>query len=258
MNVTPPHTHHHHHHPRCGTQVQEGGGRVLVLAVGGDTEYGRCVAACVCVHARVRVCARVCGQQCRPPACRACRPAVTQPHHVHARTHRRTLAIVGSAGGQDTPLTEKLGHLASECEPVCACTCVCVCVCVRVCVCVCVYVCVCVCVCYRQLKERATSDCARVGCTGRCADTVHTRPRSLWMTPGLVSFLPRAHMHTPPGAIGKIGGAAAVVLFIVLMVIWMVRNRGFPIKKINDRGPVQVRVRACWRLGGVRWRGSIM
>ncbi|GLC43255.1 hypothetical protein PLESTF_000409400 [Pleodorina starrii] len=90
---------------RCGTQVQEGGGRVLVLAVGGDTEYGR------------------------------------------------TMAIVGEAGGQDTPLTEKLGDLA--------------------------------------------------------------------------------------GAIGKIGGAAAVVLFIVLLVIWIVKHRGFPIAKINDHGPVQ-------------------
>ncbi len=49
---------------RCGTQVQDGGGRVLVLAVGGDTEYGK------------------------------------------------TLALVGRAGDQTTPLTEKLNDLA--------------------------------------------------------------------------------------------------------------------------------------------------
>lgn len=42
------------------------------------------------------------------------------------------------------------------------------------------------------------------------------------------------------GAIGKVGGIAAVVLFVVLMIIWMVQNRGFPIKKINEDGPVQV------------------
>ncbi len=44
----------------------------------------------------------------------------------------------------------------------------------------------------------------------------------------------------PPGAIGKVGAIAAVVLFVVLMVIWMVENKGFPIKKINEEGPVQV------------------
>ncbi|KXZ55354.1 hypothetical protein GPECTOR_3g484 [Gonium pectorale] len=90
---------------RCGTQVQEGGGRILVLTVGADTEYGK------------------------------------------------TMAIVGTAGGEDTPLMEKLGDLA--------------------------------------------------------------------------------------GAIGKIGAVAAVILFIVLLVKWMIENRGFPIKKINDDGPVQ-------------------
>ncbi|KAG2496224.1 hypothetical protein HYH03_005822 [Edaphochlamys debaryana] len=90
---------------RCGTQVQEGGGKVLVLAVGPDTEYGK------------------------------------------------TMAIIGAAGGSDTPLTEKLGHLA--------------------------------------------------------------------------------------GAIGKVGAIAAVTLFVILMIIWMVENRGFPISKINKDGPVQ-------------------
>ncbi|GFR47750.1 hypothetical protein Agub_g9515 [Astrephomene gubernaculifera] len=40
-------------------------------------------------------------------------------------------------------------------------------------------------------------------------------------------------------AIGKIGFAVAVCCFIAQLIKWCVVNRGFPIKKINDNGPIQ-------------------
>ncbi|GLC46005.1 ATF/CREB activator [Pleodorina starrii] len=40
-------------------------------------------------------------------------------------------------------------------------------------------------------------------------------------------------------AIGKIGFAVAVCCFIAQLIKWCVVNRGFPIKKINDHGPIQ-------------------
>jgi len=40
-------------------------------------------------------------------------------------------------------------------------------------------------------------------------------------------------------AIGKVGLGVAVSCFIVLLIKWCVLNRGFPIERINDDGPVQ-------------------
>lgn len=41
--------------------------------------------------------------------------------------------------------------------------------------------------------------------------------------------------------VGKIGGSVAATCFIALLIKWCVINRGFPLNKINDNGPVQVR-----------------
>eukprot|EP00878_Enallax_costatus_P000995 GHUV01001127.1.p1 GENE.GHUV01001127.1~~GHUV01001127.1.p1 ORF type:complete len:1156 (+),score=304.08 GHUV01001127.1:371-3838(+) len=90
---------------RSGTQVSEGSGRLLVVATGQQSEWGK------------------------------------------------TMALVGEAGSEDTPLQEKLADLA--------------------------------------------------------------------------------------GAIGKIGFGVAVACFIALLIKWCVENRGFPIAKINQNGPVQ-------------------
>ncbi|PNH10333.1 Calcium-transporting ATPase PAT1 [Tetrabaena socialis] len=40
-------------------------------------------------------------------------------------------------------------------------------------------------------------------------------------------------------AIGKVGLAVAVACFIAQLIKWCVENNGFPIKKINDKGPIQ-------------------
>jgi len=40
-------------------------------------------------------------------------------------------------------------------------------------------------------------------------------------------------------AIGKLGLLVAVLSFIVLLVRWIIENKGFPISKINEDGPVQ-------------------
>eukprot|EP00879_Flechtneria_rotunda_P003828 GHRR01004068.1.p1 GENE.GHRR01004068.1~~GHRR01004068.1.p1 ORF type:complete len:993 (+),score=315.28 GHRR01004068.1:1703-4681(+) len=90
---------------RSGTQVSEGSGRLLVVAVGQQSEWGK------------------------------------------------TMALVGGAGSEDTPLQEKLADLAA--------------------------------------------------------------------------------------AIGKIGFGVAVACFIALLIKWCVVNRGFPVSKINQNGPVQ-------------------
>jgi Ca2+-transporting ATPase len=90
---------------RSGTQVSEGTGRVLVVAVGEQSEWGK------------------------------------------------TMALVGEAGSEDTPLQEKLADMAA--------------------------------------------------------------------------------------AIGKIGFGVAVACFIALLIKWCVVNKGFPLSKINDHGPVQ-------------------
>jgi magnesium-transporting ATPase (P-type) len=39
--------------------------------------------------------------------------------------------------------------------------------------------------------------------------------------------------------VGKIGGSVAATCFIALLIKWCVVNRGFPISKINDNGPIQ-------------------
>ncbi|KAF6264067.1 hypothetical protein COO60DRAFT_1457828 [Scenedesmus sp. NREL 46B-D3] len=39
--------------------------------------------------------------------------------------------------------------------------------------------------------------------------------------------------------VGKIGGSVAATCFIALLIKWCVINRGFPVSKINDNGPVQ-------------------
>lgn len=41
------------------------------------------------------------------------------------------------------------------------------------------------------------------------------------------------------GLIGKVGFAVAVAVFIALMIMWCVKNNGFPVSKINDNGPIQ-------------------
>jgi hypothetical protein len=41
--------------------------------------------------------------------------------------------------------------------------------------------------------------------------------------------------------VGKIGGTVAATCFVALLIKWCVINRGFPLSKINDNGPVQVR-----------------
>jgi hypothetical protein len=90
---------------RSGTQVSEGSGRLLVVAVGEQSQWGK------------------------------------------------TMALVSGAGGEDTPLQEKLADMAS--------------------------------------------------------------------------------------AIGKVGLGVAVACFIALLIKWCVENKGFPLNKINDHGPVQ-------------------
>jgi len=40
-------------------------------------------------------------------------------------------------------------------------------------------------------------------------------------------------------AIGKLGLLVATLSFIVLLIRWMVENKGFPISKINEEGPIQ-------------------
>lgn len=44
--------------------------------------------------------------------------------------------------------------------------------------------------------------------------------------------------------VGKIGASVAATCFIALLIKWCVVNRGFPLHKINDHGPVQVRAAA--------------
>eukprot|EP00201_Polytomella_parva_P010509 CAMPEP_0175060112 /NCGR_PEP_ID=MMETSP0052_2-20121109/12814_1 /TAXON_ID=51329 ORGANISM="Polytomella parva, Strain SAG 63-3" /NCGR_SAMPLE_ID=MMETSP0052_2 /ASSEMBLY_ACC=CAM_ASM_000194 /LENGTH=832 /DNA_ID=CAMNT_0016325751 /DNA_START=171 /DNA_END=2665 /DNA_ORIENTATION=- len=39
--------------------------------------------------------------------------------------------------------------------------------------------------------------------------------------------------------VGKIGFGVAICCFIALLVKWCIVNKGFPVKKINDQGPVQ-------------------
>uniref|UniRef100_A0A383WGV1 Calcium-transporting ATPase n=1 Tax=Tetradesmus obliquus TaxID=3088 RepID=A0A383WGV1_TETOB len=39
--------------------------------------------------------------------------------------------------------------------------------------------------------------------------------------------------------VGKIGGSVAATCFVALLIKWCVINRGFPLSKINDNGPVQ-------------------
>jgi hypothetical protein len=39
--------------------------------------------------------------------------------------------------------------------------------------------------------------------------------------------------------VGKIGASVAATCFIALLIQWCVVNRGFPLSKINDHGPVQ-------------------
>lgn len=38
----------------------------------------------------------------------------------------------------------------------------------------------------------------------------------------------------------QVGLAVAIACFIALLIKWCVENKGFPIKRINDHGPVQV------------------
>lgn len=40
--------------------------------------------------------------------------------------------------------------------------------------------------------------------------------------------------------VGKIGATVAATCFVALLIKWCVINRGFPLDKINQNGPVQV------------------
>ena len=41
------------------------------------------------------------------------------------------------------------------------------------------------------------------------------------------------------GAIGKVGFAVAVCAFVIMTIRWIVEKKGFPIKEINNEGPIQ-------------------
>lgn len=41
------------------------------------------------------------------------------------------------------------------------------------------------------------------------------------------------------GAIGKVGFAVALCAFVIMLIRWCVDKKGFPIKEINNNGPIQ-------------------
>jgi P-type Ca2+ transporter type 2C len=41
------------------------------------------------------------------------------------------------------------------------------------------------------------------------------------------------------GAVGKVGFTVAIVAFCVMTIRWCVANKGFPIREVNNEGPVQ-------------------
>ncbi|GFH16627.1 calcium-transporting ATPase, partial [Haematococcus lacustris] len=50
----------------------------------------------------------------------------------------------------------------------------------------------------------------------------------------------QAKLEVVAAAVGKVGLGVAIACFIALLVKWCVENKGFPIKQINNNGPVQV------------------
>ncbi|KAJ9507543.1 hypothetical protein QJQ45_019083, partial [Haematococcus lacustris] len=49
----------------------------------------------------------------------------------------------------------------------------------------------------------------------------------------------QAKLEVVAAAVGKVGLGVAIACFIALLVKWCVENKGFPIKEINNNGPVQ-------------------
>lgn len=41
------------------------------------------------------------------------------------------------------------------------------------------------------------------------------------------------------GAIGKVGFAVALCAFVIMLIRWCVEKKGFPIKEVNNNGPIQ-------------------
>eukprot|EP00877_Chromochloris_zofingiensis_P010933 jgi/Chrzof1/6093/Cz17g09130.t1 len=56
-------------------------------------------------------------------------------------------------------------------------------------------------------------------------------------------------------AIGKVGLGVAVACFVALLIKWCVENKGFPISKINENGPIQFLLVCCDHCGGGSTRG---
>jgi hypothetical protein len=38
----------------------------------------------------------------------------------------------------------------------------------------------------------------------------------------------------------QVGSSVAIACFVILLVKWCVRNKGFPLDQVNENGPVQV------------------
>jgi hypothetical protein len=55
-------------------------------------------------------------------------------------------------------------------------------------------------------------------------------------------FILALHAAFVAGAVGKVGFGVAVCAFIAMIVRWMVEKKGFPLKQINNNGPVQVQL----------------
>ena len=49
----------------------------------------------------------------------------------------------------------------------------------------------------------------------------------------------QAKLEVVAAAIGKIGFGVAIACFTAMLIQWCVRNKGFPLDKINDHGPIQ-------------------
>lgn len=47
------------------------------------------------------------------------------------------------------------------------------------------------------------------------------------------------HAGFVAGAIGKVGFAVAVCAFIIMTIRWIAEKQGFPIRQVNNNGPVQ-------------------
>jgi hypothetical protein len=83
-----------------------------------------------------------------------------------------------------------------------------------------------------------------------CCTTVHPtadtqqyqrRPETRFLFHLLLAYpLLQEKLGHVAATVGKIGGTVAATCFVALLIKWCVINRGFPLSKINDNGPVQV------------------